>query len=259
VKFRPCIDIHNGQVKQIVGGSLKDELNQAEENYISTKNASWFANLYKKDNLVGGHIILLNSRDSKYFQATKNQGLEALNAYPNGLQIGGGITSDNAKEYIEAGASHVIVTSYIFEEGRFMESHAEKLAEMVGKEKVVIDLSCRKRNNKYYVVTHRWQRFTTMELTYENMDKLANYCDEFLIHGVDVEGLSMGIEEPLVVFLSEYQRRRRIPITYAGGIGSWEDLGRFRLVSGERLDITIGSALDIFGGTMSYSEMVKLI
>jgi phosphoribosylformimino-5-aminoimidazole carboxamide ribotide isomerase len=245
-------------VKQIVGGSLKDEHNQAQENYVSTKNASWFANLYKRDNLVGGHIILLNSGDSEYFPATKRQGMEALCAYPGGLQIGGGITSDNAKEYIEAGASHVIVTSYIFEEGKFMESRMEKLVDKVGKEKIVIDLSCRKRDNKYYVVTHRWQRFTTMELTYENMDKLANYCDEFLIHGVDVEGLSMGIEEPLVEFLGDYQRKRAIPITYAGGIGSWEDFERFRQMSGESLDITIGSALDIFGGTIPYRKMAEI-
>ena len=259
VKFRPCIDIHNGKVKQIVGGSLVDAQNQATENYTSTKSASWFANFYKRDNLTGGHIILLNSKDSEYFQATKDQGIEALRAYPGGLQIGGGITADNATEYIEAGASHVIVTSYIFDEGKFIESNLEKLANTVGKDKVVIDLSCRRRENKYLVVTHRWQRFTTMELTCDNMDRLANYCDEFLIHGVDVEGLSMGIEEPLVEFLGQVRSARNIPITYAGGIGSLGDLERFKQISGGNLDMTIGSALDIFGGAIPYESVASLV
>ena len=258
MKFRPCIDIHNGQVKQIVGGSLKDDQNQAKENYTSNKEAAWFANLYKKDNLKGGHVILLNSKDSEFFQATKNQGIAALQSYPGGLQIGGGITADNAKEYIEAGASHVIVTSYIFEEGNFVESNLGKLVKRVGKNKVAVDLSCRKKDDNYYVVTHRWQRFSNMKLTYENMNRLANYCDEFLIHGVDVEGLSMGIEESLVKFLGEYQRESGIPITYAGGIGSLEDLDRFKEISGGNLDITIGSALDIFGGKIPYDK-VKLM
>ena len=258
MKFRPCIDIHNGQVKQIVGGSLMDGQNQARENYTSSKSASWFANLYKRDRLKGGHVILLNSKDSEFFQVTKNQGIEALKSYPKGLQIGGGITADNATEYIEAGASHVIVTSYIFEKGNFVESNLEKLVQKVGKDKVVVDLSCRKKNNHYYVVTHRWQRFSNLELTLENMERLAIYCDEFLIHGVDVEGLSMGIEEPLVEFLGQYQKKRGIPITYAGGIGSWEDLARFKEMSGGNLDITIGSALDIFGGSIPYEKVVQL-
>ena len=258
MKFRPCIDIHNGQVKQIIGGSLKDEDNQAKENYTSNKSAAWFANLYKKDNLKGGHIILLNSKDSEFFQATKRQGIAALQSYPGGLQIGGGITADNAREYIEAGASHVIVTSSIFEDGNFLECNLKKLVDKVGKGKVVVDLSCRRRDNKYLVVTHRWQKFTIMELTYDNMNRLATYCDEFLIHGVDVEGLSMGIEEPLVRFLGEYQRESGVPITYAGGIGSLEDLARFKEISGGNLDITIGSALDIFGGKIPYDKVVLM-
>ena len=256
MKFRPCIDIHNGQVKQIVGASLIDNNNQAIENYTSTQSASWFAALYKKDNLTGGHVILLNTKDSDFFQVTKAQGIEALRTYPGGLQIGGGITAENASEYIEAGASHVIVTSYIFEDGKFVESNLEKLANTVGKEKVVVDLSCRKKGENYYVVTHRWQRYTTMELTYENMSRLARHCDEFLIHGVDVEGRSQGIEEPLVEFLGQIQEESNIPITYAGGIGSLEDLDRFRKISRGNLDITIGSALDIFGGTIPYAEIV---
>jgi len=258
VKFRPCIDIHNGQVKQIVGGSLVDDNNQATENYTSTQSASWFAALYKKDNLKGGHVILLNSKESEYFQATKAQGIEALRAYPGGLQIGGGITADNALEYVEAGASHVIVTSYIFAEGKFVESNLEKLANAVGKDKVVVDLSCRKKDDNYYVVTHRWQHFSTMKLTHENMNRLANYCDEFLIHGVDVEGRSRGIEEPLVGFLGQVGRESNIPITYAGGVGSLEDLYRFKEISGGTLDITIGSALDIFGGSIPYEKMAML-
>jgi phosphoribosylformimino-5-aminoimidazole carboxamide ribotide isomerase len=256
MRFRPCIDIHNGKVKQIVGGSLKDKNNQAKENFISDKDAAWFAKLYQKDNLTGGHIILLNAVDSEYYNLSKEQGIKALETYPNGLQIGGGITAENAIEFIEKGASHIIVTSYIFKDGNFLEGNLKKLAKKVGKEKIVIDLSCRKKDNKYYVVTNRWQQFTNMELTIENMNKLAEYCDEFLIHGVDVEGLSGGMETKLVKFLTNYQQSSGKPITYAGGIGSLKDLEDFKQITQNNLDITIGSALDLFGGPIPYNNLV---
>ena len=259
MKFRPCIDIHNGKVKQIVGGSLSDIGNQAKENFVSGQDASWFAKLYKRDNLLGGHIILLNSKDSDYYELTKEQGEKALQAYPGGLQIGGGITAENATHYIEMGASHVIVTSYIFNQGNYIESNLKKLSAQVGKDKIVVDLSCRKKNGTYYVVTNRWQQFSNMELNQENMDRLSKYCDEFLVHGVDVEGLSAGVEEPLIQFLSEYQKTRKIPITYAGGIGTLEDLERFRLISEGKIDFTIGSALDIFGGTIPYDVVSSYV
>ena len=253
MKFRPCIDIHNGKVKQIVGGSLKDEGNQAITNFASDYNADFYAETYKKDRLVGGHIILLNAATSEYYEATKEQAVLALRTYPNGLQIGGGITAENAAEYIKAGASHVIVTSYVFKEGEIYWDNLKKLVEVVGKEHVVLDLSCRKKEGKYFVVTDRWQTFTNVEVSSRLLDELAEYCDEFLVHGVDVEGKSSGVELGLVKLLAEWNK---IPITYAGGIGSMDDLKEFEKVSGGKLDVTIGSALDLFGGKIPY-EIVK--
>lgn len=253
MKFRPCIDIHNGKVKQIVGGSLKDEGNQAITNFASDYNADVYAETYKKDGLVGGHIILLNSKTSEYYEATKEQAMLALRTYPNGLQIGGGITAENAKEYIEAGASHVIVTSYVFKGGEIHWDNLKKLVEAVGREHVVLDLSCRKKDGKYYVVTDRWQTFTNVIVDESLLTTLAEYCDEFLVHGVDVEGRASGVELELVKILADWSK---IPITYAGGIGSMEDLKEFEKVSEGKLDFTIGSALDLFGGKIPY-EIVK--
>ena len=253
MKFRPCIDIHNGKVKQIVGGSLKDEGNQAITNFSSEYNADFYAETYKKDALVGGHIILLNSKTSEYYEDTKAQAKLALRTYPNGLQIGGGITADNAAEYIEAGASHVIVTSYVFKDGEIYWENLKKLVDTVGKEHVVLDLSCRKKDGKYYVVTDRWQTFTNVEVTPQLLDDISQYCDEFLVHGVDVEGKSSGVELELVKILADWNK---IPITYAGGIGGMEDLKEFENVSEGKLDFTIGSALDLFGGKIPY-EIVK--
>ena len=253
MKFRPCIDIHNGKVKQIVGGSLKDEGDMAQTNFTSEQDAAWYAEKYKQDGLKGGHIILLNSRDSEYFEATKAQALLALSVYPGGMQIGGGITAENAEEYLDAGASHVIVTSYIFREGEVDRSRLRRLKEMVGKERIVLDLSCRKKGDEYYIVTNRWQTFTREKLSEELLDEMAQYCDEFLVHGVDVEGKSAGAPEELVSILASCEGR---PITYAGGIGTMEDLERFRVQSGGKLDFTIGSALDLFGGKVAY-DVVK--
>lgn len=253
MKFRPCIDIHNGKVKQIVGGSLKDEGNQAITNFASDYNADFYAEKYKADGLKGGHIILLNSKTSEYYEATKEQATLALRTYPNGLQIGGGITAENAAEYIEAGASHVIVTSYVFKDGEIHWGNLKKLVDSVGKEHVVLDLSCRKKDGKYYVVTDRWQTFTNVVVDEELLTTLAGYCDEFLVHGVDVEGKSSGVELELVKILADWNK---IPITYAGGIGSMEDLKTFETMSEGKLDFTIGSALDLFGGKIPY-EIVK--
>ena len=222
MKFRPCIDIHNGKVKQIVGGSLRDEGNQANTNFTSELDAAWYAGLYQKDRLKGGHIILLNPEGSEYYEETKRQALEALRAYPQGMQIGGGITADNAAGYLEAGAT---------------------------KEKIVLDLSCRKKDGKYFVVTDRWQKFTEVALSPQILDELAEYCDEFLIHGVDVEGKGAGMDDGLVRMLGEWDG---IPVTYAGGIGSPEDLERFEKESRGKIDFTIGSALDLFGGKIPY-------
>ena len=249
MEFRPCIDIHNGKVKQIVGGSLKDEGNMADENFVSGQDAVFYANLYKKEGFCGGHIILLNARDSEYYEATKKQ---AVSAYPGGLQVGGGITAENAEEFLAAGASHVIVTSYVFCDGQIQMDRLKKLRDTVGKEHLVLDLSCRKKDGKYYIVTDRWQRFTEQSITEDLLEQLAGYCDEFLIHAVDVEGKASGIEEELVCLLGNWGK---IPVTYAGGVGDFDDLAKLRKLGKNRLNVTIGSALDLFGGTMSYEKV----
>lgn len=257
MKFRPCIDIHNGKVKQIVGGSLHDKGDEAKTNFASELGADYYAEMYRKDGLKGGHIILLNPVTSEYYAATKLQALSALHAYPQGMQIGGGITAENAKEYLEAGASHVIVTSYVFQGGQINWMNLKTLVAAVGKEHVVLDLSCRKRDRDYYIVTDRWQTFTDVKLTEEVLTELAGFCDEFLVHGVDVEGQASGIEEDLVKLLGGWAK---IPITYAGGIGSREDLKWFKEISDGRLDFTIGSALDLFGGKIPYENLIcKLV
>ena len=249
MRFRPCIDIHNGKVKQIVGGSLRDEGNQATENFASEMDADYYADLYRKDSLKGGHIILLNPPSSEYYKKTLEQAEKALRAYPGGMQIGGGVTAENASDYIEKGASHVIVTSYVFKGGKIRWDAMEKLKREVGKEHVVIDVSCRKKDGQYYIVTDRWQKFTEVALSPQILDELAEYCDEFLIHGVDVEGKGAGMDDGLVRMLGEWDG---IPVTYAGGIGSPEDLERFEKESRGKIDFTIGSALDLFGGKIPY-------
>ncbi len=254
MRFRPCIDIHNGKVKQIVGGSLKDEGNQAITNFTSQYEADFYAEKYRKDGLQGGHIILLNAKNSEYYEETKRQALSALLAYPGGLQVGGGITAENAKQYIDAGASHVIVTSYVFQGGMVNWENIKRLTAAVGKEHVVFDLSCRKRDEAYYIVTDRWQTFTEVKAEEGIFEELSKYCDEFLVHGVDVEGKSSGVETELVRMLAAWGK---IPITYAGGIGNMDDLEEFRRVSRGKLDFTIGSALDLFGGTIPYAELVN--
>ena len=254
MKFRPCIDIHNGAVKQIVGGSLKDAGNAAVENYISRQDADYYATMYKKDGLTGGHIILLNPPASEYYDATKAQALKALHAYPGGMQIGGGITPYNAEEYLKAGATHVIVTSYVFRDGKMDQERLKELVHAVGTEHLVLDLSCRKKDGDYYVVTDRWQKFTEVCVNAEILDELSAQCDEFLIHGVDVEGKASGVEKDLVRLLAEWGKRS---MTYAGGIGSLEELQEFADLSRGKLDYTIGSALDLFGGTIPYRKIVE--
>lgn len=255
MRFRPCIDIHNGKVKQIVGGSLTDKNDFARENFVSEQTADWYARLYQKDGLKGGHIILLNAVDSPYYEATKEQAFAALKAYPGGLQVGGGITADNAAEFLEAGASQVIVTSYVFKNGQIYYENLEKIWKTVGRDKLVLDLSCRKKDGAYTIVTDRWQKFTDVKVTPELLTELSAYCCEFLIHAVDVEGKASGIEKELAVMLGEWQG---IPVTYAGGVGSMEDVELLRELGRGRLDVTIGSALDLFGGCIPYQNVVYL-
>ncbi len=253
MRFRPCIDIHNGSVKQIVGGSLSDNNNSAKENFISEKNADYYASLYKKDALIGGHIILLNPVSSEYYQADINQALLALKSYPNGMQIGGGITDKNAQFFLENGASHVIVTSFVFKNGTVNFDNLKSLVNCIGKEHLVIDLSCRKKGSDYYIVTDRWQNFTDIKLNKSTLEELAQYCDEFLVHAVDVEGKSAGIDEHILKILSECDS---VPITYAGGVSNMPDLEKLRKLGKNKIDVTIGSALDLFGGKMQYEKII---
>ena len=254
MEFRPCIDIHNGKVKQIVGGSLRDEESAARENFVSEQDAAFYADFYKKNQIKGGHIILLNPAGSEYYEATKAQAMSALRAYPGGLQVGGGIHADNAMEYLEAGASHVIVTSYVFKDGKIKYDHLEKLVGLVGKERLVLDLSCRKKDDVYYIVTDRWQKYTEVALNADTLETLASYCDEFLIHAVDVEGKAGGIEEQVAAMLGEWGR---IPVTYAGGVHNFEDLEKLKKLGRDRVNVTIGSALDLFGGNMKFEEVIE--
>ncbi len=261
--FRPCIDIHNGKVKQIVGSSLKDEGSFAVDNFVSEQDGAFFANLYRKAGIKGGHIILLNKEGSEYYDRTKEQALLSLAAFPGGLQIGGGITAENAKSFLEAGADKVIVTSYVFSDGKINMEHLDKLCGVVGKEHIVLDLSCRYCEERtegeetlrqgYYIVTDRWQKFTTERMTEELLDLLAEYAAEFLVHAVDVEGKSGGIEEELVKLLGNWGK---IPITYAGGVHSFEDLDKIYRLGQNRLHVTVGSALDLFGGNLPYQEVL---
>lgn len=255
MEFRPCIDIHNGKVKQIVGSSLTDQKNEAEENFVSKKDAAYYADLYKSKGLTGGHIILLNAKDSSYYEETKKQAMKALEAFPGGMQIGGGITAENAKEYIDAGASHVIVTSYVFQNGEILKERLQALKESVGKEHIVLDLSARKYEDGYYVMTDRWQKKSWQKVDITLLEKLSAYCDEFLIHAVDVEGKNNGIEQDLVKLLASYTG---CPITYAGGVHSYEDIGLLRQLGKEKIHMTIGSALDLFGGTLSFEKVCEV-
>lgn len=255
MRFRPCIDIHNGKVKQIVGGSLKDAGDQASENFVSRQDASFYAELYGNAGLKGGHVILLNGADSPYYEETQKQALLALHTYPGGLQLGGGVHSENAESYLDAGASHVIVTSYVFRNGQLSWKNLEKMVRTVGREHLVLDLSCRKKDDRYYIVTDRWQKFTDVSVTLETMEELGDHCDEFLVHAVDVEGKANGIETELADLLSAYEKR---PVTYAGGVGSMEDIELLRKYGKGRLDVTVGSALDLFGGSIPFEVLKNL-
>jgi phosphoribosylformimino-5-aminoimidazole carboxamide ribotide isomerase len=245
--FRPCIDLHEGKVKQIVGGTLGEGADRLRTNFVSKRPAAWYAELYRRDGLKGGHVILLGPGNEAEANA-------ALAAYPGGLQLGGGVNAENASAWLEAGASHVIVTSWVFREGRLDSARLNQLVEAIGKDRLVLDLSCRRRGEKYYVVTDRWQKFADLEISASTLQSLARSCAEFLIHAVDVEGLCRGIDRELVEKLGAWSP---IPTTYAGGASSLIDLEDVTKLGQGRIDLTIGSALDIFGGkSVRYDEVV---
>lgn len=244
MEFRPCIDLHDGKVKQIVGETLNTEL---VENFVSQHDSTYYAELFKRDGLRGGHVIMLGPNNE---EAAKR----ALSAYPGGLQVGGGIHAQNAKQYLDAGASHVIVTSYIFKDGELNWDKLHAIVEQVGKERLVIDLSCKSRDGRWYVVTNQWKQFSDFEVNAANIAELEQYCDELLVHAVDVEGKQSGIQQDLVRDLAEWTS---IPTTYAGGARSLDDIELFRQLSGGKLGLTIGSALSIFGGALDYETVLE--
>ncbi len=243
--FRPCIDLHEGKVKQIVGGTLGAA--GLRTNFVSEKPATWFAELYRSDQLAGGHVIQLGPGNEAAARA-------ALAAYPGGLHLGGGVNAQNARTWLDAGASHVIVTSWVFREGRVDWARLDELGKLIGREKLVLDLSCRKRGEKYFVVTDRWQKFTELEVNADTLQQFYKHCAEFLIHAVDVEGLCRGIDRELVAKLGRWTQ---LPTTYAGGANSLADLKAVTELGAGKIDLTIGSALDIFGGNgLKYADCV---
>ncbi len=248
MKFRPCIDLHQGKVVQIVGGSLKEsDQSSLEVNFSSERSAVEYAELYHKDGLAGGHIISLGG-------GNQQAALDALSAFPGGLQYGGGVNPDNAADYLKAGASHVIVTSYVFDSGKIDLNKMNQLLDITGKDRLVLDLSCRQRDGDYYVVTDRWQTFTEEKVGPALLESMSVYCSEFLIHGVDAEGKQQGIEEDLISLLGRYSP---LPVTYAGGVKQLSDLELVKALGQDKVDLTIGSALDIFGGDVPYTEVLK--
>lgn len=236
--FRPCIDLREGKVVQIVGGTLSDDQKAVRTNFVSERPAAWFAELYRRDGLTGGHVIMLGP-------GNEDAARSALTAYPGGLQLGGGVNATNARQWLEAGASHVIVTSWVFREGSVDWERLTELIKLVGKQRLVLDLSCRSLDGQYFVVTDRWQKFTDVTLSAAILEKFSTYCAEFLVHAVDVEGLCRGIDAELVQKLSEWSP---LPVTYAGGANSISDLETVTRIGQGKVHLTIGSALDIFGG-----------
>lgn len=249
-RFRPCIDLHEGKVKQIVGGSLRDDGTAPRENFVSEKPPAWFAQAFRNDGLTGGHVIMLG-------KGNEIAAKEALTAWPGGMQVGGGIRPGNAAAWIDAGASHVIVTSALFDtDGKFLPRILDELVAEVGQDKLVIDLSCRRKDRGWTVAMNRWQTLTEMDVTGETLDSLAPYCDEFLIHAADVEGLCGGIDVDLVALLGGWGK---LPLTYAGGAASMDDVRLVAEAGRGKVDVTVGSALDLFGGSgIRYVDLVAM-
>lgn len=254
MRFRPCIDIHNGSVKQIIGGSLKDKGDGAQDNYVSSFDAGHYAKMYKRDGLEGGHIIILNPQGSPWYEKDLEQARMALETYPGGMQLGGGVHPGNAESFLDMGASHVIVTSYVFREGMVDYERLRSLSSLIGKKHLVLDLSCRLYGQGYYIVTDRWQNRTEERLNRETIERLAEFCDEFLVHAVDVEGKNSGIERPVIEILADAMC---CPVTYAGGIHSLEDVEFIQAAGKDSIDFTVGSALDLFGGNLAYRQMIS--
>lgn len=261
MRIRPCIDLHDGKVKQIVGSSLRDSSErELHQNYVSDRDAGYYAGIYRQKGLTGGHVILLNARqtDRGMYEADLAQAFAAFRAFPGGLQAGGGITPENAGRFLEAGASHVIVTSYCFRDGRLEEDRLREMVRTVGREHLVLDLSCRKLSDgTYRVVTDRWQKLTSLPVNADTLWGLCGSCAEFLIHAADVEGKRGGVEQDLVRMIGGWQIGSGFPVTYAGGVHSLQDIEDIRRLSDDRMDVTVGSALDLFGGSLTLDSLMR--
>ena len=256
MEFKSCIDLRDGNVVQAVGGTLGANPSAEIYNFVAGKDkpASWYAELYKRDGLKGGHIIMLKGHEN----GNKEAAISALRAYPGGMQIGGVINLDNCTEFLDAGASHVIITSYAFKDGMINFYNLERLREKIGYKRIVLDLSCRRKDflffKRYFIVTDSWQKFTKCSVNTRNLETLSGFCDEFLIHGADVEGLRNGVEQDLVEKLGKWEG---VHVTYAGGAKSLDDLELVKNLGKGKIDLTIGSALDIFGGKLPYADVVR--
>ena len=248
-EFRPCIDLHDGKVKQIVGSTLEASGSAAPRtNFVSEQPPEYYAGLYRKDNLTGGHVIQLG-------QGNQSAAVAALSAWNGGLQLGGGVNDENARFWLDAGAAKLIVTSFVFSGGEFKKEKLSALLKITGTEHLVLDLSCRRTaEGKYFVVTDRWQKFTGLEVTPETLGMLSGYCSEFLIHAVDVEGKQSGIDCELLDILAGASE---LPCVYAGGISTFTDIETIERVGRGRIHYTVGSALDIFGGKLPYEQVVR--
>ena len=256
MRLRPCIDIHNGRVCQIEGSSLKDSGDRAKSNFTSDKDSGYYADIYRKLGLFGGHIIILNKKDSAFYEDDLREARAALRAFPGGMMIGGGITDENAEAFLDAGASHVIVTSFVFKGGEIIWDNLNKLVAAIGKEHLVLDLSAIKRDGNYFIATDRWQNVSEIPVNEKTFDELSDYCDEFLVHAEEVEGKKGGIDEELASILGKV---RNHPVTYAGGIRGISDIKKLYECTEGRVDVTIGSALDIFGGDLSLLRAARYV
>ncbi len=252
MRFRPCIDIHNGKVKQIVGSSITDASDDVEENFATDKGAAYYAKLYSSLGLSGGHVIILDKKDSGYYAGSRQQAFEAFAAYRGNLMAGGGIDDKNAKEFLDAGASHVIVTSFVFSDGALNMKNLETISRVAGPGRLVLDLSCKKTDRGYLVATNRWQNLTDTAVDEKLFEMLSDYCDEFLVHAVDMEGRSQGIDEELISILACSPKS----VCYAGGISSYDDIKRIGITGKGAVDFTVGSRLDIFGGDLRMEEII---
>ncbi len=253
MQFRPCIDIHNGRVKQIVGSTLSDEGDRAKENFVADRDAAYYASMYKDLGLSGGHVIILNKAGSPYYDESLSQAMSALSAFPQGLMIGGGVNADNAGSFIDAGASHVIVTSFLFDDGVINMDNLLKLEDAVGAGHIVIDLSCKNTGDGYYVATNRWQRISDERVDMALFERLSDHCDEFLVHAVDAEGKKAGIDTALIGLLARVKKS----VCYAGGISSYDDIGKLKALGNDHVNFTVGSRLDIFGGDLGMEEIIR--